>query len=80
MGMQKFRGAGAAGAVHTPPAQPATAAHSVAAPRATASRFRPECQRQAYARGWVLALDVERRLREVRARAAAREPCGPSPG
>ncbi|HET7131820.1 MAG TPA: hypothetical protein VFJ95_06205 [Gammaproteobacteria bacterium] len=76
--MQKFRGAGGAGAVHTPPARPVTAAPSGAEPRDTASRFGAECRRQAHARGWVLALDVERRLREVRARAAASEPRGPS--
>ncbi|HET8699973.1 MAG TPA: hypothetical protein VFO94_20990 [Gammaproteobacteria bacterium] len=71
--MQKFRGAGGAGAVHTPSARTVAAAHTIAEPRDTESRFGPECRRRAHARGWVLALDVERRLREVRARASAPE-------
>ena len=68
MGMQKFRGAGGAGAVGTPRAQPVAAAHSVASDTGDAGApFGPERLRPASARGWVLALDVERRLKEVRA-------------
>jgi hypothetical protein len=64
MGTQKFRGAGGAGAVGTPLGQTANAG-------SVSAHVRAERRRPGYVRGFVLALDVERRLREVRARVAA---------
>ena len=72
MGMQQFRGAGAAGAVSTALEGALERVASSAAPPVTAAAgFNGAGRRQTLARGWVLALDVERRLRDVRARVAA---------
>ncbi|HEX5045571.1 MAG TPA: hypothetical protein VFX89_00490 [Gammaproteobacteria bacterium] len=64
MGTQSFRGAGGAGAVRTSRTQVESARDEHDAVPADADllgRDRPR------GRGWVLSLDVERRLREVRA-------------
>jgi len=69
MGIQSFRGAGGAGAIGTPRAQPKTAFedNDIAA-MGTGARAPLDGEQKSSGRGWVLSLDVERRLREVRAR------------
>ncbi|HEX5045946.1 MAG TPA: hypothetical protein VFX89_02405 [Gammaproteobacteria bacterium] len=67
MGTQSFRGAGGAGAVRTSRTQldldrDGAARSDVEGAPDLLGRPRPR------GRGWVLSLDVERRLREVRAR------------
>jgi len=71
MGIQSFRGAGGAGAIGTPRAQKTafedSSINAVGTGSATA-RLDGEQPLKPSGRGWVLSLDVERRLREVRAR------------
>jgi hypothetical protein len=71
MGTQSFRGAGGAGAVRTSRAQLEALDERndtpLEAPRAF-SQLEGDRRRNSRGRGWVLSLDVERRLREVRAR------------
>jgi hypothetical protein len=61
MATQSFRGAGGAGAVGTPrPGRDRAIRIDAAAAKGAGER-----RRQAYARGWVLALDVNQRLTEM---------------